>query len=145
MIKKILFLFCAVLSIAANAHAQTKKEKQVAAAVAQLSKAMLDADSARLVAMVRDELSYAHSSGKIEDKATFVNALASGRSDFLSMNFTDQKITVVKNTAVVRHTLTGQVVDNGKQGDLKLHVLLVWVKKGGRWQLLARQAVRLAG
>lgn len=126
-----------------NATAQTKSEKQVTVALAALSKAMIDADSAALARLVHNQLSYAHSSGKTEDKAAFVSALASGRSDFLSMNFSDQKISVVNRTAMVRHTLAGQVVDNGKPGDLRLHVLLVWVKAGGRWQLLARQAVRL--
>lgn len=131
-----MFSFCA--------HAQSADEKAVAGAVDALRQAMLDADSAKLVQLVRDELSYGHSSGKIEDKAAFVGALASGRSDFQSMNITGQIIAVVNNTATVRHLLTGTVVDNGKQGDVKLYVLLVWVKNKGRWQLLARQAVKAA-
>jgi hypothetical protein len=140
---RITLLICCVLFAASYGHAQTKAETAVAAVTEQLSKAMIDADSMQLVSLVHDKLSYAHSSGKTEDKAAFVSALASGRSDFLNMNFTDQKISVAARTAIVRHTLTGQVVDNGKQGDLKLHVLLVWAKEKGRWQLLARQAVRL--
>ena len=143
MIKKIGLLFLVVFAAAYHASAQTKSEKEVEGAIEQLRKAMLDADSAALVSLVHNSLSYAHSSGKVEDKPAFVSALASGRSDFLSMDLSDQKIAVVDNTAIVRHTLTGQVVDNGKQGDLKLHVLLVWVKNRNRWQLLARQAVRL--
>ncbi len=142
MIKKILLLLLSSMLLY-SAHAQTKSEKEVTAATESLRKAMIDADSMKLAALAHQELSYAHSSGKTEDKAAFVSALASGRSDFLNMNFSDQKISVANRTAIVRHTLTGQVVDNGKQGDLKLHVLLVWVKEKKGWQLLARQAVRL--
>lgn len=136
-----LLLFSILLS--ASGLAQSGAEPEVARAVENLVQAMLDADSAKLVSLVRNELSYGHSSSKIEDKASFVGALASGRSDFLSMNITGQTIAVVNNTAMVRHLLTGTVVDNGKQGDVKLHVLLVWVKERGRWQLLARQAVKV--
>jgi hypothetical protein len=143
MIKKTLLLFLVAFTAAYHAHAQTKSESEVAGSVEQLRKAMLDADSTALVMLVHDELSYAHSSGKIEDKAAFISALASGRSDFLSVNISDQNITVVDNTAIVRHALTGRVIDGGKQGDLKLHVLLVWVKNRSHWQLLARQGVRL--
>ncbi len=143
MIRKNIFLFFIAITATAYAHAQTKSEKQVAAATEQLRKAMIDGDSAKLASLVHAALSYAHSSGKIEDKAAFVSALASGRSDFVTMNLSDQKVSIVKGAATVRHTLTGQVVDGGKPGDLKLHVLLVWAKYKGRWQLLARQAVRL--
>lgn len=143
MIRKTALFFFIAFAAAAHAHAQTKSEKRVAGAIQQLSKAMIEGDSAALVRLVHDQLSYAHSSGKVEDKTLFITALASGRSDFLNINLSDQKITVVDNTAIVRHTLTGQVVDGGKQGDLKLHVLLVWVKEKGNWRLLARQAVRL--
>lgn len=136
-----LLLFSILLSAAGLA--QSGAEPEVTRAVENLVQAMLDADSAKLVSLVRNELSYGHSSSKIEDKASFVGALASGRSDFLTMNITGQTIAVVNNTAMVRHLLTGTVVDNGKQGDVKLHVLLVWVKERGRWQLLARQAVKV--
>lgn len=135
---------CAIgIVVSVNASAQTKNERAVEAAVAQLRTAMVDGDSSLLDRLVRNELSYAHSSGKIEDKSSFVSALASGRSDFLTMEIGNQTITVVDKTAVVRHQLTGQVVDNGKQGNVKLHVVQVWVKGKGGWRMLARQAVKL--
>ncbi len=140
--KKIILLLFSALTLSLFASAQSKDETAVADAVTALRKAMLDADSTALVQLVRKELSYGHSSGKLEDKNTFVSALASGRSDFRSIELADQTITVANNTALVRHTLTGQVVDNGKQSDVKLMVLLVWVKEKGKWQLLARQAIR---
>ena len=133
------FLFLCTVSI----QAQSKDEKQLEAAVQALRKAMLDGDKQQLEAIAASELSYGHSSGKMEDKAAFVEALASGVSDFLTMDLSNQTIKVVGNTALVRHNLTGTNMDNGKPGNVKLGVLLVWQKKNGKWKLLARQAYKL--
>jgi len=123
--------------------AQSKDEKKVADAVAELRKAMIDADKQKLESLVAEDLSYGHSSGKIEDKATFIESLVSGRSDFLTMDLTDQTIDVKGKTAIVRHNLTADTNDNGKTGTVKLGVMLVWQKESGRWKLLARQAFKL--
>ncbi|OLY93866.1 protein of unknown function [Cnuella takakiae] len=136
-------LFFALLFATNVLFAQTKDEADVARAVETLRQAMIDADSAVLDRITMPGLSYGHSSGKIEDKAAYISALASGRSDFKSMNLDNQQITIANNTALVRHLLTGQTVDGGKPGDVKLHVLLVWVKDKKQWKLLARQAVKV--
>lgn len=144
--KNTLMLFSLLLCfIAVNfiAQAQSKDEQAVAAAVENLKKAMVDADKAALEDISVAELSYGHSSGKIEDKAQFVEALTSGKSDFKNMNLTEQTITVSGNTALVRHDLKASVVDNGSPADIHLGVLLVWQKQKGKWKLLARQAYKL--
>ncbi|MEM9672721.1 MAG: nuclear transport factor 2 family protein [Bacteroidota bacterium] len=122
---------------------QSKEEKAVADAVKALRIAMVDADEAALQEIALDELTYGHSSGLLEDKAQFVVALASGKSDFKNMDLTNQTITVVDNTALVRHELKADVVDNGNQASIHLGVLLVWQKQKGDWKLLARQAYKL--
>lgn len=136
-------LLCSLLLASTFLFAQSKDEAAVGQAVETLRKAMIDADSVALDRITMAGLSYGHSSGKIEDKAAYINALTSGRSDFKTMNFENQQITVANNTALVRHLLTGDIVDGGKPGTVKLHVLLVWVKDKKQWKLLARQAVKL--
>jgi len=79
----------------------------------------------------------------MEDRAAFIEALASGKSDFTSIDLTEQTVTIAGNTALVRHRLTGEAIDSGKPGAVKLGVLLVWQKQGGKWKLLARQAFKL--
>jgi len=61
----------------APAFAQGGDAAAVAEAVSNLTKAMLNADKAKLDALVADQLSYGHSAGKIEDKAAFVDVIAS--------------------------------------------------------------------
>ena len=136
--------FCLFLSVSFSVNAQTKDEKAVADAVETLRKAMIDPDKATLERITSVKLSYGHSSGKVEDKASFVNSLTSGTSDFVSIKLSDQTVSVSGNTAIVRHTLEGATNDGGKSSNVKLAVLLVFNQKGTSWQLLARQAVKLA-
>lgn len=61
-----------------------------AAAVATLTKAMLTPDKARLEARTADPLSYGHSSGKVEDKARFVNVVTSKKTVYKSIELSKQ-------------------------------------------------------
>ena len=146
-VRKIL-LFSALLAVTtAPAFAQSKDESKVEAAVAtaveSLRKALIDPDKATLDALVVDELTYGHSNGNIQNKATFEEALLTKSSDFVTIDLTDQTIKVVGNTAWVRHTLSATTNDGGKRGTAHLSVLLVWLKQKGQWRLFARQAVKI--
>ncbi|MVM31306.1 DUF4440 domain-containing protein [Spirosoma sp. HMF4905] len=138
-----LVVFCSLVAVTTNSVAQSKDQTAVSQAVEHLRLLMISPDKAKLEAIAADDLSYGHSSGKIEDKAAFVEALTSGTSDFVSIELVDQTITVVDNTALVRHKLMGETLDKGKPGQVKLSVLLVWIKQKGNWKLLARQAVKI--
>ncbi len=120
---------------------QSKKEKQVADAVEKLRVAMVDANKANLESMVSDKLSYGHSGGHLEGKAEFVEKIVSGKSDFVTIELKDQTISITGKTAIVRHILDAKTNDSGKPGEVHLLVLMVWQKEGGRWILIARQAV----
>lgn len=136
----ILFACCMMATIT---FAQSRDEKTIASQVEILRKAMIDADKTTLEKLSDEKLSYGHSGGKIEDKTAFIGNLVSGKSDFVTMDLTDQTISVTGNTAIVRHTLTADINDNGVAGHVKLYVLLVWSKAGGQWKLFARQAVKV--
>lgn len=139
-----LFLFITILAFSMIANAQSKDEAAVAKAVEKLKTAMIDANKTELENLVSDKLSYGHSGGHIDDKKEFVEKLVSGKSDFVSIDLTDQTISVSGKTAIVRHILTAKTNDSGKPGDVHLRVLLIWQKTNGRWILLARQAVKIS-
>ena len=120
-------------------------DQQVAVAAEVLRVAMIDPTREKLEGLVADELSYGHSGGRVDTKASFVADLLSGVSDFVTITITDQNIKVIDgNTAIVRHTLSADTNDSGKPGKVSLKVLGVWHKQGDTWKLLARQAVRPA-
>lgn len=132
-----------IIAFTMNVEAQTKDEKQVALAVETLTKAMIDGNKAALENISSDALNYGHSSGKIQNKTEFVEAIASGQSDFVTINLTDQTIVIKDQTAIVRHKLSAETNDGGKPGTVNLGIMLVWVKEKGNWKLLARQAYKL--
>lgn len=141
--KRLLFLLLTIILCGNNIQAQTSDEKAVAAAVESLRKAMVDPDKATLEKLTSPELSYGHSTGKVQDQAAFVDALVSGSSDFVTIELSEQTIKVTGNTAVVRHILNATNNDGGKPGVVKIAVLLVWIKQNNEWRLLARQAVKI--
>ncbi len=143
LMKNTLYLLAGLLALSLSVQAQTKEEKAVAAAVETMRKAMIDPQKAQLERLAANELSYGHSSGKIEDKAAFVEALVSGKSDFQTIDLTEQTIKIAGTTALVRHKLSATTLDGGKPGTVNLGILLVWQQQQGQWKLLARQAYKL--
>jgi hypothetical protein len=136
--KKSTLAFIFFLSITSiNLFAQETKE--VETLVEKLRKAMLDGNQEVLQSITSKDLTYGHSSGVLENQTEFIEALTSGKSDFTKIETVNQTVKIVGLNALVRHELHGTV--NGH--DVNLGVLLVWVKEGKTWKLLARQAFKL--
>jgi len=129
---------------AAPVLAQPADSQAVTSAAEKLRVAMVDPDQATLSGLVGESLSYGHSGGRIDTKTSFIGDLLDKKSDFVSISITDQTVHVSGDVAVIRHTLSGETLDNGKQGTVLLKVLQVWQKQGGHWKLIARQAVKAA-
>lgn len=123
--------------------AQSKSEKQVAAAVEQLKLAMIEPTADALDKLIDDNLSYGHSGGKVEDKKSLLDALLTNKSDFVSIELTGQTISIHNKTGIVRHVLSANTNDNNKPATVKLSVLTVWQKHGSQWKMIARQAVKI--
>jgi hypothetical protein len=120
---------------------QTGKEAAVSAVAEALRKAMIAADKPALDKLTLPELSYGHSSGRLENKAEFIEALVSGKSGFSAIDLSEQTVNVVDKIALVRHVFNGT---RRKEGDkMKLAILTVWLQQQDQWKLLARQAARL--
>ncbi len=134
-------LLCCLLAY--KAQAQTGEESKIVSASNDLNKAILDADKNALQSITADELTYGHSSGKVESKEQFISTVLNGSFDFLSITIADQTIKVVGDLAMERHVLNARITNDGKPGELKLGVLLIWQKQKGNWKLVARQAVKL--
>ncbi len=143
MLKKFLCVasICSAAWFIPVANAQNT---DVTSAAEQLRVQMVDPTTDGLNALVLDDLSYGHSSGRLDTKESFIGDLMKGASDFVTLNITDQTVKVTGDTAVIRHTLSATTNDSGKPGQVALKVLQVWQKQAaGEWKLLVRQAVRI--
>ena len=139
--KRLLIVCLLVIPILMNA--QPKGEMEVASAVEQLRKAMIDGDRAVLDKLTSDKLNYVHSSGHVDDKKEFVEKLAGGASDFVTIDLAEQVIIVSGKVAIVRHNLSAKTNDGGKPAEVHLRIMLTWQKQGKQWILLARQATKI--
>ena len=140
--KKFFYLFICILVISIPATGQSKDENEVAASVEKLNKAIVDADSTTLANLTANELSYGHSTAKLQNKTQFIGDVIHG-ADFLNIDATDQTITMAGNNAIVRHIFSAKLVSNGTQNDVRIGILMVWQKQNGKWKLLARQGYKL--
>jgi ketosteroid isomerase-like protein len=133
-------LFGIVPAFAATADAEAVAEK-----VEAFRKAQIAADAKALDALCAEELSYSHSSGRVEDKATFIANATSGKSKFVSLEYKDTAIYVVGPAAIVRFHWVGEQesVPDGKRSSTNLHILMNWQKQGPDWKLLSRAATQL--
>ena len=135
------FLFCLCFSVAACA--QSKDEEALAAAVESFNQALISANKTQLENITAQELSYGHSSGKVQDKAAFVEDVVNGPFDFLTINVKDQTIKMAGNTAIVRHIFTSEATNSGTPTNVNIGNMLVWQKQKGQWKLIGRQAFKI--
>lgn len=142
MIKKIIFTISFLMAFAVSAQKMNDNEA-VAATAEKLRLAMISGEKTELESLILPELTYGHSGGHIDDAKEFVEKLVSEKSDFVTIDITNQTVNIVGNTAIVRHHFYATTADFGKApGDVTLDIILVWVKTGKNWKLLARQAVK---
>jgi len=132
-----------VLVKAQQTGSATKEEAEVIAVVEKLRTAMISGNKAELESLVTDDLTYGHSSGKIQNKAGFVDDISSKRSDFKTIELTKQSVTIQDNIAIVRHILTADTNDGGKPAHITLGIVLVLKKQKKDWKIIARRAFHI--
>ena len=142
MIKLTTTLLLSFLVISISSVAQSADEKEVASRVETLRNALMNPDKTILEDLAAEELSYGHSSGLVETKAAFVDALVTGKSKLTTVTFSDQTITIAGNAAIVRHKMMADLQNNSGTIKIDIIVLLVWQKQNDKWKVLARQAAK---
>jgi ketosteroid isomerase-like protein len=126
------------------ACAESAEEAAVDKAVEALRKALMEKDKTRLEQLAADQLSYGHSSGKVQTKAEFVDGVMTTKATVKSLTFPELSIAVVGNAAIARHLYESEMETDGKPTNVKIGALQVWQKQDGNWKLLARQGFKLA-
>ena len=137
--KRILLLLFAFSSVFANA--QTEEEK-LATALKEFHQALVNKNTASINQQTDKALSYGHSNGWVETKADMIKDLETGYIVYHSFKEDSLKITINDSIANARFVADVRATMNGNDTNVHLKVLEVWVKKGKRWILFARQGVR---
>lgn len=124
------------------AVAQSGDAAAVAEAVEALRKATFGQEKAQLDALCAEQLSYGHSDGRVETKAQFIDGVMGRKAILKSLTLSEHTVAIVGDNAIARHKWASESEMDGKATSTRIGVLQVWLKQGGSWKLLARQAVR---
>ena len=137
--KKILSLL--VLFNFVFANAQTEEEK-LTTTLKEFHQALVNKNTASINQQTDKALSYGHSNGWVETKTDVIKDLETGYIVYHSYKEDSLKITINESVANARFVADVRATLNGNDTNVHLKVLEVWVKKGKRWILFARQGVR---
>jgi ketosteroid isomerase-like protein len=106
--------------------------------------AIIAADRDRLAEIFSGDLRYAHSTGAVDNKASYIDLIASGRTKYLVYDYEERNfsfpapdIALMSGRAHIKTTTAGTVSDG------ILSFLAVWREEKGRWRFLAWQSCKL--
>lgn len=134
---------CAEKSNSTSENDTVNTEIAVAESVEALNDALINPENALFDQLVMEELSYGHSSGKVQNKEELIDDLINGSFDFQSINISDQTIDIIGKTAIVRHILSAKADNAGTPAEIRIGIFLVYQIQNNQWKLLARQAYKL--
>lgn len=106
--------------------------------------AMISADIDKISSLVTDDLVYTHSSGKVDDKKSFLDAIRSGSLDYEKIEPRNTVVRAKGGTVVVTGivSITVKAPDGLKSFDARFTAVHMR-SKDGNWQLMAWQTTRL--
>ena len=106
--------------------------------------ATIAADRGRLGSIFSDDLVYTHSSGHVDNKASYLESITSGRLRYLSIEYERRTFTsAAPGIALMAGRCHIKSSEKGKPADNYLAFLAVWRIEDGAWRFLAWQSCHL--
>ena len=116
-------------------------QKEVLAAMETYKNGMTQKDGAALEKVLSPDLTYTHSGGQLQTRAEVIKSITSGSTIIEKIQFSDTTVKVYGNMALVK----GRVdLWHSPTNIVHMDVLHVWVNGPHGWQMVARQATKLA-
>ena len=113
--------------------------KEILALEDRRIEAMVKGDVQALEEILADDLIYTHTTARLDTKASFIDAVKTGKSNYKTVDLKSAEVRDLGNAAVV----TG----HGKMhvGDNKFEIKYteVYAKRNGAWQMVAWQSTRV--
>lgn len=137
-------LFLALfLSLSSLAHAQVSTEAELNRLEDLRYEAMKNMDGPTLDKIFADEFVYQTLRGKTHSKESYTKSVMSGDVKIHSFKRENSRVKFYGDTATVMATTVLDIEFSGERSQISLFYLNVWVKRDGRWQLVARQSTGL--
>lgn len=141
--KRFFTLAVVFLCASLSAVAQAPAEQAVLKLEQQWVDALVKADVAALETLYHDDLVYTHSSGVVDTKASYIDAIKSGKTKYESFARDDIRVRLHGDTAIV--TCRSVIKVNNNTINVRyIHVYMKQKGAKGGWKMVAHQATRLA-
>lgn len=137
------FFFSILLSsFFLSGFAQVTEEEKLITTVKEFHQALVKKNTVSINQQTDKALSYGHSNGWVETKTEMMKNLETGYISY--QGYKEDSISVLINGAMANVRFKADITATMKEAAITYHlkVLEVWVKKGKRWVLFARQAVK---
>lgn len=121
----------------------TASEAEVRAAEKAWSEAVVGGDWAALDGVLHDELIYSHSTGAVDDRASYFGNLKSGVARYDVIDYERTTVKVFSDSAVTHSIVHMKGQSGDTPFDVNLIMMHVWVKGEGGWRLAAHQTTPL--
>jgi ketosteroid isomerase-like protein len=119
---------------------EMSSEKEILALEDKRYAAMTGGDFDALEALLHDQLIYTHSSSVTDTKAIWLAAQRAGKTRYKSAAFTERKVRMLGDTALVTGKAQIEAEINGQPRTLKLVFLNAWTKTPQGWKFIAWQS-----
>ncbi|WP_458370309.1 nuclear transport factor 2 family protein [Pseudomonas fluorescens] len=106
--------------------------------------AMQSSDLKSIQHLLHPELSYVHSSGKVDNRDSFLKNLRDGLSVYHRIQHVVHKVYQSGDTAIVFGEMVADITSHGVAKTIQNRTLNVWLKTGTNWQLFAYQPTPIA-
>src|SRR5215470_3996778 len=126
----------------AIATAPTATEAEVLRADDRRFEAMRKEDWAALDAALADDLTYVHSTARLESKAEHIGNLRAGKPHYRGIAPRERKARVHGNIGVVNGVSEMHVENAGKEQRFTVRYLAVYPKVANQWRMIAWQSTR---
>ena len=106
--------------------------------------AMVRRDLAALNSLLADDLSYTHSGGRTDNKASFLALIESPESRYLGVDYSDTEVIPALEAVIVRGRAQIRLErDTGEKLSYPVLFLDIYTRRDGGWQMVAWQATRI--
>ena len=123
------------------AKGQTEESKLITT-MKEFHQALVEKNTASINQQTEKALSYGHSNGWVQTKTDIIKDFETELISYQSYKEDSVQVTLGDKVANVRFIADINATMRGNSISNHLKVLEVWVKKGKRWLLFARQAVK---
>jgi ketosteroid isomerase-like protein len=105
--------------------------------------AMRKGDWTALDAVLADDLTYVHSTARLENKAEHIGNLKAGKPHYRGIAPRERRARVHGNVGVVNGVSEMHVENAGKEQRFTVRYLAVYAKTGDAWRMIAWQSTRV--